>query len=486
MHAVVGHGIAVADSIQRDALDFWLTAEETPAETPTASADDLHAPLAYAMRPRSLEDIVGQRHLLAPGALLERAIRTDTLTSAIFYGPPGTGKTTLAEVIALMTQRTFHRLSAVAATVQDVRRVISLGRQARHDGRAGIILFLDEIHRFNKAQQDVLLPWVENGTLVLIGATTENPFFALNAALLSRSRIFQFKPLSVDDIVVLLQRALADSERGLGAQAVPVAAEALTFLATACDGDARVALTALELAVRSANVNAQGMRSVTLADAEASMQKKNIVYDRVGDAHYDTISAYIKSMRGSDPDAALYWLAKMLEAGEDPRFIARRMVIFASEDIGCADPLALPQAVAAFAAVERVGLPEAQINLGHVTVYLACAPKSNAAYAALGKAQEDVRNGRTLEVPAHLRDAHYRGAHHLGHGVGYKYAHDAAGHFVPQDYLPAPRRYYEPSQEGWEAKIGERLEHWRAQKAAAAGDAKAATRPGTRRKSRGE
>ncbi|MCX7847234.1 MAG: replication-associated recombination protein A [bacterium] len=425
------------------------------------------------MRPRTLEEVVGQRHLLAPGALLERAIRSDTLTSAVFWGPPGCGKTTLAEVIASTTQRAFCRLSAVAATVADVREIIHFAQRCLQTGRHGVVLFLDEIHRFNKAQQDVLLPFVENGTLLLIGATTENPFFALNAALLSRSRLFQFTPLSEDDIVALLERALHDEERGLGSYHAQVEPEALRFLATACDGDARVALNALELAVESAPRSPDTPPRVCLADAEASLQKKHIVYDRNGDAHYDTISAYIKSLRGSDPDAALYWLAKMLEAGEDPRFIARRMVIFASEDIGCADPLALPQAVAAFEAVERVGMPEAQINLGHVTVYLACAPKSNAAYMALCKAQEDVRSARTMEVPLHLRDAHYQGAKQLGHGEDYKYAHDYEGHFVPQDYLPQERRYYEPTQQGWEAKIAERLAEWRRQSAAA----RAHTRP---------
>jgi putative ATPase len=428
------------------------------------------------MRPRSLEEVVGQTHLLASGSLLERAIRSDTLTSAIFYGPPGSGKTTLAEVIATMTQRAFCRLSAVAASVSDVRDVIRFSQRRLQTGKHGAVLFLDEIHRFNRAQQDVLLPHVENGTLILIGATTENPFFALNAALISRSRVFQFQPLNEDDIVKLLRRALTDAERGVGTLRAVVDEEAFLFLAKVCDGDARIALNALELAVESATVADDGARNVSLADAEASMQKKNIVYDRAGDGHYDTISAYIKSMRGSDPDAAVYWLAKMLEAGEDPRFIARRMVIFASEDIGCADPLALPQAVAAFDAVERIGLPEAQINLSHVTVYLACAPKSNATYDALTKAQEDVRAGRTLEVPAHLRDAHYKSAAKLGHGVGYQYPHGFDGHFVPQDYLPAPRTYYEPSQEGWEAKIAERLAQWRSKKRAAEEAARVAPR----------
>jgi putative ATPase len=449
--------------------DFFLSADEIESRASTEPPAGARAPLAYRMRPRTLAEVVGQRHLLQGDALLARAIRSDTLTSAVFYGPPGSGKTTLAEVIARVTERSFCRLSAVAATVKDVRAVIGDSRRRLEAGQPGTLLFLDEIHRFNRAQQDVLLPYVENGTLILIGATTENPFFALNAALVSRSRIFEFNPLVPEDIVALLQRALADSEQGLGDWQVRVEDGALEFLATACDGDARVALTALELAVESTARASDGTRHITCAIAQESIQKKQIVYDRDGDGHYDTISAYIKSMRGSDPDAALYWLAKMLAAGEDPRFIARRMVIFASEDVGCADPLALPQAVAAFQAVERVGLPEAQLNLGHVTVYLACAPKSNAAYAALSKAQEDVKENRTLEVPVHLRDTHYKGSAVLGHGAGYKYGHDYEGHYVPQEYLPAPRRYYEPSQEGWEAKIAERLARWRRQRESARG-----------------
>ncbi len=467
----------MSDAAIECAPELFLSADEPVpgmAATPPAG---VHLPLAHAMRPRTLEEIAGQQHILAPGTLLERAVRTDSLPSAVFYGPPGTGKTTLAEVIATITRRAFCRLSAVAASVQDVRQVIAFSRRAQQAGKPGAVLFLDEIHRFNKAQQDVLLPWVENGTLVLIGATTENPFFVLNAALRSRSRIFQFKPLGLDDILLVLRRALADTERGLGALQPAVADDALTFLAKACDGDARVALNALELAVRSTTADAAGARHVALADAEASMQKKNIVYDRQGDAHYDTISAFIKSMRGSDPDAALYWLAKMLEVGEDPRFVARRMVIFASEDVACADPLALPLAIAAYDAVERIGLPEAQLNLAHVTVYLACAPKSNATCAALAKAREDVQQERTLDVPAHLRDAHYQGAKTLGHGEGYKYAHNFPGHFVAQEYLPAPRRYYVPSREGWEAKIADRLAQWRAQTATATAAAEAAPRP---------
>ena len=442
--------------------DLFLSADEPIPDFKHSAPIGRHEPLAYRMRPECLEDIVGQTHLLAPGSLLDRAIRSDTLTSAIFYGPPGCGKTTLAEVVAKATKRHFRRLSAVSASVKDVREATALSNKLQNIGNPGMVLFLDEIHRFSKSQQDVLLPSVEDGTIVLIGATTENPFFALNAALLSRSRVFQFEPIGEEEIIILLKRALEDKKRGLGKIDVEADKDALEFFAAGCDGDARVALVALELAVTSAPNAGSAKVQLRLSDAEASLQKKNIVYDRVGDAHYDTISAFIKSMRGSDPDAALYWLAKMIEAGEDPRFIARRMVIFASEDIGCADPLALSQAVACFQAVERVGLPEARINLGHVVVYLACSPKSNAAYAALNKAVEDVQNNRTLEVPRHLRTRH-KGAKELGH-TGYKYSHDFEGHYVAQDYLPAPRRYYEPTNEGWESKIADRLERWRAQK----------------------
>ena len=445
--------------------DFFLSSEERVPGIQKSGKIAKYSPLAYRMRPQTLEEVAGQQHLLAKDKLLHRAICSDTLTSAIFYGPPGCGKTTLAEVIASFTKRDFCRLSAVGASVKDVREVVAFSKRKQEAGKHGAVLFLDEIHRFSKAQQDVLLPSVEDGTIVLIGATTENPFFVLNSALISRSRVFQFEPLKKEDVILVLNRALLDKERGLGELGVEVETEALDFLATGCDGDVRIALSALELSVKSAV--AENRNKINLSEIEASLQRKNIVYDRDGDAHYDTISAYIKSMRGSDPDAAIYWLAKMIEAGEDPRFIARRLVIFASEDVGCADPLALPQALAAFQAVERVGLPEAQINLGHVTIYLACAPKSNAAHAALLKAQKEIRERRTMEVPRHLRDSHYKSAKKLGHGEGYKYSHDSKDHFVVQEYLPEPRRFYEPSQQGWEAKIAERVENWRRQKEAA-------------------
>ncbi len=444
--------------------DFFPSAEELLPGIQKSGKTNKYSPLAYRMRPRTLEEVAGQKHLLAKDKLLRRAICSDTLTSAIFYGPPGCGKTTLAEVVANFTKRDFCRLSAVGASVKDVREVIAFSKRKHQAGKHGAVLFLDEIHRFSKSQQDVLLPSVEDGTIVLIGATTENPFFVLNSALISRSRVFQFEPLKKEDVIFVLNRALTNKEYGLGELEVEVDNEALDFLATGCDGDVRIALSALELAVKS--VVAENRNKIDLAEIEASLQRKNIVYDRGGDAHYDTISAFIKSMRGSDPDAAIYWLAKMIEAGEDPRFIARRLIIFASEDVGCADPLALSQALAAFQAVERVGLPEAQINLGHITIYLACAPKSNAAHAALLKAQKEIREGRTMEVPLHLRDSHYKSAKKLGHGEGYKYSHDSKDHFVVQDYLPEPRRFYEPSQQGWEAKIAERVANWRKQKEA--------------------
>ena len=439
-----------------------------PALNQFENADAANAPLAFRMRPRDLSEIAGQKHLIYEGSLLQRAILADKLSSAIFFGPPGCGKTTLAEVIALTTKRPFCRLSAVASSVKDVRDVVDFSRSRRKAGRLGAVLFLDEIHRFNKAQQDVLLPHVENGTLILIGATTENPYFALNNALLSRSRIFQFKPLEKDDILAVLERALKDEERGLGKMDLTVEPDALSFLAQRCEGDARVALNALELAATTTKPDEKGKINVTIKDAEASLQKKVLLYDSDGDGHYDTISAFIKSMRGSDPDAALYWLAKMLQAGEDPRFIARRMVIFASEDIGCADYLALPLAMAAYQAAERIGMPEVRINLGHVVTYLACCPKSNAAYMGLEAAWKDVAENITMEVPDHLKDAHYKGAEELGHGKGYEYSHNAEGHFsAAQEYMPLEKLYYKPTRFGAEERINERLSNWRSQRRAA-------------------
>jgi len=427
----------------------------------TGAADLKTAPLATRMRPQTLEDFVGQRHILGTGKLLWRAIKADRINSIILYGPPGTGKTSLGQVIANATKSRFERLSGVESNVADIRRVIaSAGNRLANSG-ARTILFIDEIHRFNKAQQDVLLPDVENGTVRLIGATTHNPFFYLNSPLVSRSQIFQLKPLTRDEIKELLRRALADKARGLGEQNVEVDAAALDFLAVACDGDARKALNSLELGVLTTPAGAKGIIHVTRNVAEESIQKKAVVYDADEDEHYDTISAFIKSMRGSDPDAALYWLAKMIVAGEDPRFIARRIVILAAEDIGLADPQALVVAVAAHHAVEFIGWPEGELPLAEATVYCATAPKSNASAKGIWSAKADVEQGRTLPVPVDLKDTHYQGSARLGHGKGYKYAHDFPGHIVEQDHLPEKRKYYDPGNQGFEIKVRERMEQWK-------------------------
>jgi putative ATPase len=422
------------------------------------AADHATAPLATRMRPRTLEDFVGQRHILAEGKLLWRAIKADRISSIILYGPPGTGKTSLAQVIANATKSKFEGLSGVESNVADIRRVIATAANRLANSGQRTILFIDEIHRFNKAQQDVLLPDVENGTVRLIGATTHNPFFYVNSPLVSRSQIFQLQPLTPADIKDLLQRALADKERGLGGKKLTVDADAIEFLAIACDGDARKALNSLEI---GALTTPSG--HITKAIAEESIQKKAVVYDGDEDEHYDTISAFIKSMRGSDPDAALYWLAKMVVAGEDPRFIARRIVILAAEDIGLADPQALVLSVAAHHAVEFIGWPEGELPLAEATVYCATAPKSNASAKGIWSAKADVEQGRTMEVPQHLKDTHYKGAARLGHGEGYKYAHDFAGHVVEQEHLPEPRRYYEPGDQGFEVKVRERMEKWKLQ-----------------------
>jgi putative ATPase len=421
-----------------------------------------NAPLASRMRPRTLEEFLGQEHILGPGQLLRRAIESDRIQSLIFYGPPGTGKTSLAQIIAAHTQNRFERLSGVESNVADMRRVLaSAANRLANTGRP-TILFIDEIHRFNKAQQDVLLPDVESGTVRLIGATTHNPFFFVNSPLVSRSQIFELQPLSKADLFALMERALRTPERGLGHLSIRAEEGALRHLAAIADGDARKALNALEIAALTTEPDAQGIIHIDLATAEQSIQRKAIVYDGDGDAHYDTISAFIKSMRGSDPDAALYWLAKMIEAGEDPRFITRRIVICAAEDVGLADPMALVLAQSAHRAAEMIGWPEARIPIAEAVVYIATAHKSNSVITAIDAALADVRSGRTLAVPEHLRDANYPGAKRLGHGAGYQYAHDHPGHFVAQDHLGAARRYYEPTEQGVEKKIKERIQHWRA------------------------
>jgi putative ATPase len=436
-----------------------------PANTPAPAKEDQKSfaqqPLAARMRPRNLDEFAGQKHILAQGQLLRRAIEADRLQSLIFYGPPGTGKTSLAQIIARQTRSKFERLSGVESNVADMRRVLAAAANRLENTGQSTILFIDEIHRFNKAQQDVLLPDVESGVVRLIGATTHNPFFFVNSPLVSRSQIFELQPLTEEDLTELLKRALAEPERGLGHVKIQADDEALRHLAKVSDGDARKALNSLEIAALTTAPDATGVIHIDLAAAEQCIQKKAIVYDADGDAHYDTISAFIKSMRGGDVDAALYWLAKMIHAGEDPRFISRRILICAAEDVGLADPMALVLASAAHQTAEFVGWPEARIPIAEATIYVATANKSNSAITAIDAALADVRSGRTLAVPEHLRDAHYAGAQRLGHGEGYQYAHDFAGHFVAQDYLGAARRYYEPTDQGSEKKIGERLEKWR-------------------------
>ena len=416
------------------------------------------APLAMRMRPRTLEEVVGQEHFVGEGQLLWRMIRADRLASLIFYGPPGTGKTALAHVIARHTQAHFEPVNAVTSNVAEIRDVLGRAVERKHRAGRRTVLFIDELHRFNRAQQDVLLPDVEKGTVILIGATTHNPFHSITSPLLSRSQIFQFRPLEREQVRTLLLRALQDSERGLGTHPVVADDDALDHLVEMCDGDARRALNALEVGVLSGEPGPDGKVHFDLPLAEASIQRKALVYDRDEDEHYDSASAFIKSMRGSDPDAALYWMAKMLEGGEDPRFIARRIVICAAEDVGNAAPNALVLATAAQQAVEFVGMPEARIPLAQAVTYIACAPKSNAAYLAIEAAEQDVREGRTLPVPDHLRDASYPGAERLGRGVGYKYAHAFPGHWADQDYIPTTRIYYRPGTLGFEKQMKERLD----------------------------
>lgn len=415
-------------------------------------------PLASRMRPTSLDEVVGQQHIVGKDKLLYRAIKADKLSSIIFYGPPGTGKTTLAKVIAHTTSAEFMQINATSAGKKDMEEVVEQAKANQGMYQKKTILFIDEIHRFNKGQQDYLLPFVEDGTIILIGATTENPYFEVNGALLSRSVIFELKKLSADDIKTLIKRALTDKEKGMGAYDAQIDDDALDFLADVSNGDARAALTAIELGVLTTDRAEDGIIHITIDVASECIQKRVISYDKKGDNHYDTISAFIKSMRGSDPDAAVYYLARMLYAGEDVKFIARRIMILASEDIGNADPMAMVVASSAAAAVERVGMPEAQIILSQAVTYMACAPKSNAAYNAISEAMRVVKETKTPPVPAHLQDAHYGAAEKLGHGVGYKYAHDYPNHYVKQQYLPdglTDQVFYRPSDIGYEAKIQE-------------------------------
>ena len=414
------------------------------------------SPLASRLRPRTLDEVVGQQHIIGKDKLLYRAIKADKLGSVIFYGPPGTGKTTLAKVIANTTQADFKQINATVAGKKDMEEVVTEAKNNMGMYGRRTILFVDEIHRFNKGQQDYLLPFVEDGTLTLIGATTENPYFEVNGALLSRSRIFELKPLEKDDIKQLIYRAVTDSERGMGTYRVKIEEDAADFLADTANGDARAALNAVELGVLTTERSEDGLIHIDLAAAQECIQKRAVRYDKDGDNHYDTISAFIKSMRGSDPDAAVYYLARMLYAGEDIKFIARRIMICASEDVGNADPQALNVAVSAALAAERIGLPEAQIILSQAASYVACAPKSNAAYVAIQNAMENVKTTRTMPVPVHLQDRHYKGAAKLGHGEGYKYAHDYPKHYVKQQYLPDGMEgtvFYEPSDNGYEKQI---------------------------------
>lgn len=414
------------------------------------------SPLASRLRPTTLDEVVGQQHIVGKDKLLYRAIKADKLSSIIFYGPPGTGKTTLAKVIANTTSAEFMQINATSAGKKDMEEVVAAAKNNQGMYGKKTILFIDEIHRFNKGQQDYLLPFVEDGTIILIGATTENPYFEVNPALLSRSVIFELKKLSTEDIRTLLLRAVNDTEKGMGSYHAQMDDDALEFLADMANGDARAALTAIELGILTTDRSEDGIIHITLDVASECIQKRVINYDKTGDNHYDTISAFIKSMRGSDPDAAVYYLARMLYAGEDVKFIARRIMILASEDIGNADPQALQVAVAAAQAVERLGMPEAQIVLAQAVTYMASAPKSNSAINAIDKAMRVVQETKTPPVPVHLQDAHYKSAGKLGHGKGYKYAHDYKNHYVKQQYLPdglTGEVFYEPSENGYEQQI---------------------------------
>ena len=418
------------------------------------------SPLAARLRPLTLDEVVGQQHIIGKDKLLYRAIQADKLSSIIFYGPPGTGKTTLAKVIANTTSAEFTQINATVAGKKDMEAVVEQAKNIGGMYGRKTILFIDEIHRFNKGQQDYLLPFVEDGTIILIGATTENPYFEVNGALISRSIVFELKPLSREDIKTLLMRAVYDKEKGMGAYDAVIDEEALQFLAELSGGDARHALNAVELGIMTTNRSEDGKIHITLAVAQECIQKRVLRYDKSGDSHYDTISAFIKSMRGSDPDAAVYYLGRMLYAGESVTFIARRIMICAAEDVGNADPMALCVAVNASLAVERVGMPEAQIILSQAVSYVACAPKSNAACNAVFQAMEAVRQTGNLPIPTHLQDAHYKGAAKLGRGTGYKYAHDYPNHYVAQQYLPYElngREFYRPSGNGYEVKIREHM-----------------------------
>ena len=425
------------------------------------------SPLAARMRPRTLDEVVGQQHIIARDKLLYRAISADKLSSIILYGPPGTGKTTLAKVIAGTTKAEFMQINATVAGKKDMEDVVNKAKDNLGMYGKKTILFIDEIHRFNKGQQDYLLPFVEDGTVILIGATTENPYFEVNGALISRSIIFELKPLTADDIKVLLNRAVTDNERGMGAYKAVLETDAADFLADLADGDARHALNAIELGILTTPRSEDGLIHITKEVAEECIQKKVARYDKDGDNHYDTISAFIKSMRGSDPDAAVYYLARMLNAGEDPKFIVRRMMVCASEDVGNADPQALQVAVSASLAVERLGMPEARITLAQAASYIATAPKSNAAICAIDDAMATVRETGNLPIPSHLQDAHYKSAGKLGHGIGYKYAHDYPNNYVEQQYLPYElngKEFYNPSGNGYEVKIKEHMKKLKGQK----------------------
>lgn len=424
------------------------------------TAKEKDSPLASRLRPATLDEVVGQSHIIGKDKLLYRAIKADKLSSIIFYGPPGTGKTTLAKVIANTTSAEFTQINATVAGKKDMEEVIGKAKDTLAMYAKRTILFIDEIHRFNKGQQDYLLPFVEDGTIILIGATTENPYFEVNGALISRSIIFELKPLEREDIKTLIRRAVYDSEKGMGSFNADISEEALDFLADLSGGDARHALNAIELGIMTTDRSADGKIHIDIDVAQECIQKRRVLYDKNGDNHYDTISAFIKSMRGSDPDAAVYYLAKMLYAGEDVKFIARRIMICASEDVGNADPQALSVAVSASLAAERVGMPEAQIILSQAAIYVACAPKSNAACNAIFAANEEVKKSGNLPIPTHLQDSHYKGAAKLGRGTGYKYAHDYPNHYVEQQYLPYELKgtqYYEPSWNGYEQKIREHM-----------------------------